>query len=39
MDKKPTWEKGYGKQMILLLIKYIKENINYTSIFLTVFHL
>ncbi len=29
--------KGYGEQMVKLLIKYIQENIKHTSIFLTVF--
>jgi RimJ/RimL family protein N-acetyltransferase len=29
--------KGYGEQMVKLLIKYIQENINHKSIFLTVF--
>ncbi|MDC9721505.1 MAG: GNAT family N-acetyltransferase [Urechidicola sp.] len=29
--------KGYGEQMVKLLIKYIHKNLNHTSIFLTVF--
>jgi len=29
--------KGYGEQMVKLLIKYIQENLKHTSIFLTVF--
>ncbi|PCI08924.1 MAG: hypothetical protein COB73_06255 [Flavobacteriaceae bacterium] len=29
--------KGYGEQMVKLLIKYIQENLEYKSIFLTVF--
>lgn len=36
IDKKQRG-KGYGEQMVKLLIKYIQENIKHTSIFLTVF--